>query len=172
VLFGLAGCGRIGFQSHLTAGDGGVVVDGIFVEAEAGELVAPFSVRDDPAALGGRFVMDDFHTSGLTSPGSARYLFDLDAAGTYYVFGRTMGASTDVDSFMVAVDGGERFQYHTTVGAPVTRWTWKVLDEFVGGPPRAFALEAGAHELVVTSRESWSVLDAIVVTDDPAAALP
>jgi len=167
-----AACGRIGFDSveQTDASPASVVA---VLEAESGTIEPSFAIAHDALASGGAYVIDG-NIDGNTGPGSDTLAFTIPADGTYYIWGRTIATETSDDSFRVAVDGGNRIDSETAGCAFGTAWQWAAIRDSasVGCPPNgslhAYSLAAGAHTLVLTSREGQSQVDKLVITSDPA----
>jgi hypothetical protein len=142
----------------------------LYTEAESGTLVAPFAVRDDPQASGGKYLIDHDETTGKHTEGEARYAVTVLAAGTFHLWGRCRAPTTDVDSFFVAVDDGAPTAYHTSTRGLSDDWTWTVVATLAGGEvtPVSYTLDAGDHAIVLSSRESQSKIDRLLLTDDPS----
>ena len=181
----LSACLRGGFfadggsaSSDLPATDGGfdaTVEDAggfqyLYLEAESGELVAPFAVRDDPQASGGKYLIDYAETTGGRTAGEARYTMTVLAAGTYQLWGRCRAPATDVDSFFIAVDDGPTTAYHTSTRGLSDDWTWTAVGTLEGAEvtPVTYTLGAGDHAIVLSSRESQAKIDRLLLTDDPS----
>jgi hypothetical protein len=142
----------------------------LYLEAESGDLVAPFAVRDDPQASGGKYLIDHAETTGKHTAGEARYTVTVLAAGTFHLWGRCRAPATDVDSFFVAVDEGPTTAYHTSTRGLSDDWTWTVVATLAGAEvtPVSYTLGAGDHAIVLSSRESQSKIDLLLLTDDPS----
>lgn len=163
-----------GSAPDTSALDGAAAASDIVFEAEDGVLVAPFTVVDDPSALGGRAVIDGGPDTGSTTTGSATYTFSVVSAGTFHLFARVQGADSDIDSFRAAFDNGAPIDFFTARGGPYVGWQWREITDDLAGDfvPHTFDLSAGAHVLTVSSRESQSVFDALLITTNPSPTFP
>ena len=174
-----AGCGRLEFASHDAAvPDEAALADArpdagpalALIEPESGAITANFSVVPDATASGGAYVVDG-NGAGLTGPGDVTVSFATAAAATCYVWGRTRAPNNAEDSVIVAIDGGAAMPFYTVADFDTygPNWQWVALRADYGrsAPQVPFALPAGVHALVITSREGQSQVDSLLITDDP-----
>ena len=127
------------------------------VEAEAFDVQPPLAVAEDAEASGGRYVW--------MPGGAARYAFNVERAGTYYVWGRVRAPYGGNDSFKVQVDDGPS---HSWNGMQHQEgWHWEVMHDSAGEVFR-FELGPGEHALSLRYREDGAALDRLLITDDPA----
>ena len=169
----LAGCGRIRFgDNHGSSDASSPDVPSPIVaafEAESGQLTALFATLPEPTASGSAYMLDG-NPDGTTGPGQARYGFTIDGrSSSYHVWARTLAPDTASDSFFLQIDALSELDFTTSMCTPVAGWIWvPVLDFSYSTDPTVFALAAGAHTLVLRSREGQSKIDRFVITDDPA----
>ena len=92
--------------------------------------------------------------------------FDVTVPYTdnYYLWARAMGLDWDQNSFWVSVDGAPFFHYEINQFAGQWTWGWEQVHA-EGQPVAPFALTAGQHTIVFSSRESFSRLDAVVLVN-------
>lgn len=137
----------------------------IYMEAEAGQLAAPFVV----AAMGG--------STGITTPNNGQnaaanntnsraiYTFNIEQAGEYKILGRYIAASDGDNSFHWRVDNNA-FQ---SWGIPIsTEHAWDAFNNGGGDANAADStvqLAAGMHTLEIRQREDGTYLDQILITN-------
>jgi len=140
----------------------------LYLEAESGALFAPFAVRDDPQASAGKYLIDHDLATGKHTDGEAHYTVTVLVPGDFHLWGRTRAPATDVDSFFVAVDDQHATAYHTSTRGLSDQWTWTVVGTLLSEEvtPATYTLGAGTHTIVLSSRESGSQIDRLLLTDD------
>lgn len=148
----------------------------VVFEAERGQIVAPFEVVSDTTASRGAFVRDG-NSIGVGGGGSATYSFSLaDAHSGIAVWVRAQTLDTAADSFFIAIDGATSLEYDTSACIFGSDWHWVELTGLVFcptiPPPLFLDLAAGPHTIVLTSREGQSVVDLLLLTDDPTFIPP
>jgi hypothetical protein len=126
-------------------------------EAEAGTVVPPMQVFDDPAASGGKYVMTpEPPTENLATGGRVEFALDIPAAGDYKLWLR-VEFDDSCDNSLEAGFGGAPIEVtNNNYGA----WQWIK----VGRVP--FHLQAGPARLIVGNRENGSRLDQVLVAQD------
>ena len=142
------------------------------LEAEAGRLAGAMEKGRDDSASAGRYIHRPIPPAGPDGkpqagpPGSATYVFDVPADGTYYVTGRVYAPEPSGmhDSFYFAMDGAKRAIWDVRVGP---EWQWVLLSERGAPSRRPFLLQAGRHTLDLASREFGTRLDRIALTNNP-----
>ena len=138
---------------------------GLYLEAEEGELSGGFVVETNPEASAGSTLLAPSETDADLEPGPARarFAFTLERAGSYAIWGRVYARGTEDNRFWFQLDGGEWIKWRISTGET---WYW---DDFHRdteyGRALAFALEPGAHELVIASCVAGARLDRLYVTD-------
>jgi hypothetical protein len=155
----------------------------IWREAESADpFTAPMAkFTDDPNASGGAYIaVTAGNNSTAASPapaGTASYIFDVPAAGTYKVFVRTKrGPDTyNDDSAYVRIDGatyssGSGWIKWNNIGAYVgTTWKWiAVFNNDASDAQVQFTMTAGQYVLEIAYREDGLSFDGILITDDLA----
>jgi len=142
----------------------------IRIEAETGGVTAPFVIRDDAQAAGGKYIVIP---SGSGTGGVAVYNFNIQAAGDYVVWGRVKAPSGVEDSFFISMDGGPDKLWDVLQTQWTNVWTWdQVSDRGSGSPtspqynPVIFSLTAGVHTLEVKQRDENTSLDKILITSN------
>ena len=120
----------------------------LWIEAEQGDLYDPMQIGSDGNASDGEYI-------SATTGGYAEYSFDVPVAGTYYVWGRTIGATGGSNSFFIAADNGGDMAWHLPISM---EWNWSQAVSIY--------LEAGQHTLIVSRRENNAQLDKILITND------
>src|SRR5207247_6704352 len=70
------------------------------------------------------------------------------------------------DFFFVSVDGGTEFIYSTVINGGYTNsWQWTFVNADMVNPS-VFNFSAGQHSIQLRSREAYTALDQLVVTND------
>jgi hypothetical protein len=161
-----AACGRVGFA------DGDDAAIAASLEPEAGVITPNFEVVADPLASGAGYVADR-NADGVVGAGSAEISFTLAAPATYYFWGRTISTSQATDSFFMALDVTTPLPWDTSECDEGPDYHWVQLRTFTANCPAigarlAIDLTAGAHQLVLTSREGGAIVDRIILTADPS----
>src|SRR6185436_3107438 len=88
--------------------------------------------------------------------------------GTYIVWSKVLSPNMAQDSFFVSVDGGTEFIYSTVInGGYTSAWQWTFVNEDMANPS-VFNLSAGQHSIQFRSREAYTGLDQLLVTNDPS----
>ena len=144
---------------------------GLKFEAEAGVIVAPFTVSGGVVSQAGGM-------TSVSSGGSARYEVDVPVADNYTVKMKVNCPSAASDSFFVNFDQEPSdptgiWDVGITSGAEVRDVTWRGTGS-VDAPqfkPKAWNLTKGQHTLIVRGREGGAQLDAIEIVA-PAAPTP
>jgi len=173
----LCGCGRVAFQSR--AEDANTTIDAsayeyVSFEAESGQVTPKFAVMPDPTASGGEYVIDT-DNAGLTGPGSLINTFQLAVGPVpFYLWARVIADDSASDSFMLSVDGAAAIPFRTCVYGLSPSWQWvPVTADCPAGVDccpttnLGYSFTEGSHVLELTSREGGSIIDRIVVTNDP-----
>ncbi len=128
----------------------------IFVEAEAGSVVAPMQAQADAAASACNFVSSPNGESGTTTLN-----VNLGAARTVYLWARTRGIHSGANSFYVKIDAGAEVRWDFPVS---TDWVWSAVKDSSTGRIISAALTAGAHTVRFRTREANSSLDVVALT--------
>src|SRR5439155_481320 len=131
------------------------------VEAESATLVSPMSISSDQNASGGKYLAPTADNSG-----TATFTINIPVAGTYVVWFRVLSPDSGQDSFFVSVDGGTEFTYSTVInGGYSNAWQWSFVNSDAINPA-VFNFSAGQHSIQFRSREAYTALDQLVVTND------
>ena len=153
----------------------------VVLEAEEGEIEAPMGIYGDATpppgeegptgASGGRYVETpevDPETGQKVerNEGSTTLAFTVPETGNYYVWLRVWWRHSCANSFSVVMEGmGPHIVSDNTVGT----WRWLAVGPSVFRPA-PIRLEAGEHAIQVFTREDGSVLDQVLIVDDPEYA--
>jgi hypothetical protein len=130
----------------------------MFLEAEAGTLVAPMTLGSNPG--GGQHVYSPTHNKGTLS-----LSIKVPVSGDYWVWCKVLSPDNQRDSFFVAADGGAEEVYNTSPNAWSSNWQWTRLNGDVTGGERVFTWGAGTHTLVFRCRENSTLLDSLYITN-------
>ena len=127
-------------------------------EAENGVLQAPMVIGYDATASGGRYVYVP-RDYGISVSGAVTMTFWITASGNYELQGRVSADDYGADSFWVTVDGGDLALWDLPIGD----WAWRPVshrDPTTGeGITLGYYFAAGAHKVVIRSREAGAKLD-------------
>ncbi len=147
------------------------VSSAIYIESEEGLLSGNpgFSVGNDSAASGGRYIAPT--ANNIDNPGPNRVTFNFSVnAGAYKVWGRVKAPTPDDDSFWVSMDGGAFVKWNSISGAG-NSWTWDdVHNSDNGNSAMIYNLGEGSHTLEIANREDGVSLDQLYISslgDDP-----
>ena len=146
----------------------------LWMQAEAGSILAPMTVQTDLDASSGRYVAvpdGEGNDAPEGGSGSVQFTFEVDRAGEYVVWGRVIGKGGNDNSFYVAMDDGPEGRWDVLDDdgeADVDDWTW--LPVASRREERSvvlrYQLEEGTHTLRVRNREDGTRLDRLLITDD------
>lgn len=156
------------------ASDGGGSELPLEVEAEAFQLTAPFTVRSDASASGGRAIevaSGMQSTRSVPSTGRARHSFRVMRSGTYAIWGRVRAPNTGSDSFWVRVNDGTWVKWNGIPTGSGYRWS-RVHDSDANARPTTYALSAGEHAVEFAYREGGTRLDRVALTDVDSTPSP
>ncbi len=155
----------------------------IWFEAEnADPLTAPMmTYDDDPNASGGEYIgaaLGNNSTSASPAPnGTASYVFDVPAAGTYKVVARIklLTDTVDDDSSYARIDGATYssgsgwIKWNNNTVKAGTKWGWvTIFNNDASDAEVNFTMDAGQYVLEVAYREDGMYFDAFLITDDLA----
>ncbi len=141
---------------------------GLVQEAEAGSLVGDFTVGNDPAASGGKFV---YIPEGPRFPGwlstpdqnqRVDYCFNVTSAGAYRIKANASAPTNDMDTFFVRVDGQPTSSYIWYIPRNTTYRSVYVTDR-ASTTPVTVNLTEGTHVVSVYYREAGARLDKIAL---------
>lgn len=140
----------------------------LYLEAESAALSGGFVVVDDRAASAGQLLAapSNVPAESDATPGAARarYKFELARAGDYVIWGRIRARDALHNRFWFSLDGAPFVKWRISVG---DIWYWDDLhDNTDYGNALHFALEAGAHELVLADAVAGVELDRLYITDE------
>jgi hypothetical protein len=148
----------------------------LFLEAEAGQITEPMTVRaSDPTASGEQYLAvppGNRSTGEPPSTGIASYNLTV-TGGTYKLYCRTIASNGESDSFWVRIVGAATNTVNHTSGwirwngvVKGTDWQWNpVFSSDDSNQPVIFTLPAGTHVLEIGYREDNILLDALVLTE-------
>jgi ferric-dicitrate binding protein FerR (iron transport regulator) len=154
-----------------------------FVKNAAVTVIRKFSVNLQAESGGRQPPMQrhfaagiDYVASSVADQGSVTLEADLDQ-GRYAVWCRVLAASSNADSFHVAIDDGAEEVFDVAEGKWSPHWQWSQLSTRTGNrieksglvetAPRILTLKTGRHKFTFRCREPNSALDAILITSDP-----
>jgi hypothetical protein len=145
-------------------------VDGpvyIPLEAEDGNIVAPMQVVSNATASGSAYLM-----SPTANAGRVTLTVDIPVDGTYIIWCRVLATAYGRDTFNVSVDGGPADVYDMAWYTWSPNWQWSDVNGRGGKTPmtipqRTFQLSKGTHTITFQARDANSVLDRVIITNDP-----
>ncbi len=126
------------------------------------------AVGSSTRTFGGQFV-----STSSSDAGSARWNFNVPASGNYYVWCRVLATSATKDSFFANAAGNGTDVYDLAEGTWSPDWQWSILNGRAGTgipltlDPRIVTLQAGSNWIELDGREVGSLVDRIIVTNDP-----
>ena len=127
------------------------------------ELFAPFVVREDENACGGKYIESDESSSSLAANGKVIYNFTIQKQDDFMVWMRTIAPNDTDDSFWVVMDGTPH-KFNNI--EPSTSWKWDIVkDSDSGENPIIFNLAQGDHTLEIVRRENGAKLDKVYITN-------
>ncbi|MDZ7268028.1 MAG: Ig-like domain-containing protein [candidate division KSB1 bacterium] len=142
------------------------------IEAESGNLQAPLTIRTDAAASGGKYIN---YPSGNSQDAKAVYTFQIQEAGTYYIWTRSLNNYGAPVSWDIKVDNLDVFIYDVFKGQVINTWTWDKLsdrgNDITRGTnpqfnPRFFEFTPGTHTIEFRVRYAEAWLDKFIITRD------
>ncbi len=157
----------------------------IWREAESADpLTAPMmTYDDDPNASGGEYIgvaLGNNSTASSPAPnGTASFVFDVPAAGTYKVVARIklLTDTIDDDSSYARIDGATyssgsnwiKWNNNTVKPGIGTKWGWvTIFNNDASDAQVNFTMDAGQYTLEIAYREDGMYFDAFLITDDLA----
>lgn len=141
----------------------------ILLQAEAAILEHPFIAIDDIGAMGGRYA-----ASTNTDVGVCKFVFPVPFMDEFVVWARILSPTEAQDSFYVAHNSKPADIFDTVKDrAPVWQWAringrggvGKPLDAAHAIDPRLFVM-SGTNDIKFMGRETWTGLDAVLITND------
>ena len=134
----------------------------LWIEAEEGALTAPMQIAHGVGASSSKLV---YVPDGAGTGGLARYNFTAPTAGAYFVWGRALARSGTDDSFFASMDfDGETALWDTQQS---TTWAWDRVSNRNVSDPVPYVLSDGNHFFDIAQREAGTMLDLLLITNDP-----
>lgn len=141
----------------------------ILLQAETAMLELPMMAKANNEAMNGQYV-----SSTNTDAGTAEFEFTVPFVDEFMIWARTMSQSDGQDSFYVSHNNQPEDVYDT-VRIWKNTWQWsavngrggadKPFDKAWAIDPRVFVM-FGTNHITFRARETWTGLDAILVTND------
>ena len=131
----------------------------LLFEAEDAVLTSPMRQWINGTAFGCEAIYSDRNNTG-----SAVFNFTVSKAGLYVLWGRAQAPGGTRNSFWISCDGGTEQAWEIRKGDGV--WYWQRAAE---AGIVLFNLPAGSHQITLRSRENYTRLDRIILTNDLAA---
>jgi len=155
--------GGNGTSANLT-GVAYAVLPGLSFDADAGVILAPFTVTASGLVPSGSYV-SQASTTGLAGSGEAVYAFNITSAGSYAISALVNAPNSAANSFYVNIDGQPTdptmiWDPPVTSGFTnlVVSWRGTGTDTNNQFAPIVFNLSAGTHQLIVRGREGGGQL--------------
>ena len=135
--------------------------------AEDGLVSFPMEYGADDSALGGRLV-----TSATAHSGSVRFPISVGVLSTYNLWCRIWSPAPGIGSYGVSVDGNAESIFDVAETGWKEGWIWvPVSSRNAAMPPtlspRSFTLGAGPHEFLFRPLEIPTLLDELILSNDP-----
>jgi hypothetical protein len=139
-------------------------MNGLYIEAESGQLSGGFTIGNDPTASGGQFIAPPAGMTSDAQPGPARALYEITitTSGTYTIWGRIQSPDTGHNRFWAQVDGESWYLWYITTGEI---WYWNRVHNNTDYYTRlTFDLAAGTHQLLLANAADGVRLDRLYLT--------
>ena len=140
--------------------------ENLVIEAETGTLTSPMVKQTDTAASSGAYLWVPQNKGNLWSvssrSGKAEYSFTVGTSGTYQVWGRTLAATDNDDSFFVSIDGCAYMVWDVKNSKS---WAWNLVTTRGDGTLSVW-LSAGTHTFAISQREDGTKIDKLIITKD------
>jgi hypothetical protein len=136
----------------------------LLVQAEQMTLVAPMTLGNDNAAIGGQFISPSSGASSFSPVRNASVQVNVPAAGTYYLWARIEGLTDASDALYVGIDSSFDRIFPSATGS----YEWVRVETSDASGIFGFALAAGAHTIQVGYGEIGARLDAVYLTGNAA----
>src|SRR5439155_1713803 len=131
--------------------------------AESATPASPMAISSDPNASAGQYLAPTADNLGTVT-----FTMNIPVPGTYVVWCRVLSPDNGQDSFFVSVDGGTEFVYSTVInGGYSSAWQWTFMNSDMINPS-VFSFSAGQHSIQFRSREAYTGLDQLLITNDPS----
>jgi hypothetical protein len=152
-----------------------VVGEQIWLEAEAGTITAPLTVRVDPLASGGQYIGTDegIGDESNNPPATGVATYSFMAQGGVYRISLRVSISGGSNSFWVRVPTATNYNPGTHTSGWIrfndisdgAAWHWDdVHSSDHSNQVVSITIPAGANTLEIARREDGALLDAIVIT--------
>lgn len=143
-----------------------------WLEAECGEVGSAWNLINESAASGGQALSYTGGSSTGSAPTSAadrvRFTIDVEQAGSYEVYVRSIAPNSSSDSYWVRANNGSWVRYNF-VNAPSypTSYSWDQVGDWISGSdntPVSFNLSVGNNTIDFAYRENDIKFDKAFVT--------
>jgi hypothetical protein len=144
------------------------VVNVIAWRAEEGYLVAPMKLGSNQMALQQTYV-----SSTNSNLGSVSFPIDVNVASNYRLWCRLWSPTAGSGTFLVSVDGGSEDTFDTAETGWKNGFRWVAVNGRGGGSPltvnpRLFNLNVGSPEFLFRVGEPSTLLDELILSNDPS----
>lgn len=138
--------------------------------AEAGTLIQPTRLGTNANALDWRYVFSELNESG-----SASYPVQVSVPSQYRLWCRVWTPSAGFGSFRVSADGTGEDIFDAAETGWREGWRWVVVNARANAAPltinpRPFNLGSGTHEFRFRTHEAGTLLDELILSNDPTWA--
>lgn len=147
----------------------------IWLEAEAGMMIAPMQIATDTDASAGSYITVPAGNGMVTDPSSragyAEYSLNISVPGDYVIWGRVLAPNNADNSFYISIDNSQEIVWHTKITSDGF-WTWDPVsvrqpsDVADNTNPMMVHLTTGSHTLRIKQREDGTQIDTILITND------
>jgi hypothetical protein len=154
-----------------------VLGEQIWLEAEAGTITAPLTVRTDPLASGGKYIGTDDGIGDETAnpPATGVATYNFTAQGGVYKISLRVIITGGSNSFWVRVPSATNYNPGTHTSGWIrfndisdgAAWHWDdVHSSDHNNQVVSITIPAGQNTLEIARREDGALLDAILITSD------
>jgi hypothetical protein len=140
----------------------------IIFEAESGNLTAPMVLLQNGDVSGGSAIeTPELNGAALAAnaanAGRATFQFEIETAGTYFIFAKVQGPSNNANAFNYRIDSQAFATWNFAMTA--NEWRWLRLSA-ANNQATSFNLTSGTHSLEIRQREDGAKIDLIAITND------
>ncbi|KAF5438169.1 Ig-like domain-containing protein [Candidatus Methanophagaceae archaeon] len=142
----------------------------IWLEAEDADITPDFVIANDASASSGEYIWIPEGTGWNPRKGEATYTIHINTSGYYVLWGTTIAAKSEDNSFFVQMDEGSEALWAISLSGT---WHWNAVNHWGTGTelnpeidPVVFTLAAGEHTLRIKQREDGTKLDRLLITNN------
>ncbi len=140
----------------------------LIFEAESGMLTAPMVLLQNGDVSGGSSIeTPELNGAALASnaanAGRVTYQFEIETAGTYFIFAKVQGPSNNANAFNYRVDSQAFAVWNFAMTG--NEWRWIRLAG-ANNQAASFNLTSGTHSFEIRQREDGAKIDLVAITND------